>query len=71
VPIRRDRKTGKIRDLKEEREEERKKEEILKEHKAKYAIWGKGYLINFHIINIIDGNINQVLNILKLLFKKV
>jgi len=42
MPIRRDRKTGKKRDLKRESEEEKKKEEILKEHKAKYAIWGKG-----------------------------
>jgi len=42
MPIRRDRKTGKKRDLKREREEEKKNEEILKEHKAKYAIWGKG-----------------------------
>lgn len=42
APIRRDRKTFKRRNLIQEKEEEQKKEEILKQHKEKYAIWGKG-----------------------------
>lgn len=48
IPVRRDRKTGKKRDLKKEREEEVEKEERLKEHKEKYAVWGKGYFILFN-----------------------
>lgn len=44
IPIKRDRKTGKKRDLNKEREEQQKKKEILKEHKEKHAIWGRGYL---------------------------
>lgn len=42
LPIRRDRKTGKIRDRKEEKIEEDNKNKLLKEHKEKYFIWGKG-----------------------------
>lgn len=42
APIVRDRKTGKIRDLKAEDEEAKKKREREDEIKAKYAKWGKG-----------------------------
>ncbi|XP_050439234.1 BUD13 homolog [Adelges cooleyi] len=42
LPIRRDRKTGKKRDLEKEKKEQEKKDEKLKEHKEKYAVWGRG-----------------------------
>jgi len=42
VPIRRDRKTGKKRDVKQEKEEQKQKNDLLKQYKEKYAIWGKG-----------------------------
>ncbi|XP_050530574.1 BUD13 homolog [Daktulosphaira vitifoliae] len=42
IPIKRDRKTGRKRDLKKEKEDEMLKEEKLKEYKEKYAVWGKG-----------------------------
>lgn len=42
APIMRDRQTGKIRDLKKEEEEARKKQEKEDEMNEKYARWGKG-----------------------------
>jgi hypothetical protein len=43
IPIRRDRKTGKKRDLKQEKKDKEEEEEVLRKHKEKYAVWGKGY----------------------------
>lgn len=42
MPIKRDRKTGKKRNLENEKLEENKKQKLLKEFKEKYAVWGKG-----------------------------
>ncbi|XP_025420011.1 BUD13 homolog [Sipha flava] len=42
IPIRRDRKTGKKRDLKQEKKDKEEEEEVLRKHKEKYAVWGKG-----------------------------
>lgn len=38
----RDRKTGKKRNIEKEKEEQQQKNDILRQHKEKYAIWGKG-----------------------------
>lgn len=40
----RDRKTGRIKDFKEEARKKREKEEKDAEKLAQYAVWGKGYV---------------------------
>lgn len=46
IPIKRDRNTGKKRDLNKEKKEEEEKQKRLEEHKEKYAVWGRGYVLN-------------------------
>lgn len=41
--VKRDKKTGKIRDIDKEKEEEVKKSARVTERENKYARWGKGY----------------------------